>query len=60
MSSGPDGSISLTVDPQNLSTATGTTAAMAGQIWNFQAWHRDSVGGSPTSNFTNAVTILFE
>lgn len=60
MSSGPDGSISLTVDPQNLSTATGTTAAVAGQIWNFQAWHRDSVGGSPTSNFTNAVTILFE
>jgi len=31
----------------------------AGEIWQFQAWHRDSSGGVPTSNFTNGVTMLF-
>jgi len=31
----------------------------AGQTWYFQAWFRDSVGGSATSNFTDAVAIQF-
>jgi hypothetical protein len=35
------------------------TAASAGQTWYFQAWFRDSIGGSATSNFTDAVAILF-
>ena len=36
------------------------TAVSAGQTWYFQAWFRDSVGGSATSNFTDAVAILFK
>ncbi len=31
----------------------------AGQTWNFQAWFRDSSGGQPTTNFTDALAITF-
>ena len=34
---------------------------MSGEAWNFQAWHRDIVGGSSSaSNFTNAVIVVFQ
>lgn len=61
LSSGAAGSFSLTIDPTNLPQPTGFVAAAAGQIWQFQAWHRDvgTGGGGPTSNFTNGVTTLF-
>jgi len=29
------------------------------QTWNFQAWYRDSFGGAATSNFTDAVSVVF-
>lgn len=38
---------------------TGSVPALAGETWNFQAWHRDFVGGSVTSNFTEALSITF-
>jgi hypothetical protein len=37
--------------------AGGPVAGMPGETWNFQAWHRDSVGGVATSNLTNASQI---
>ncbi|MEM6570289.1 MAG: VCBS repeat-containing protein [Planctomycetota bacterium] len=40
-------------------TATGFVAIQAGETWNFQCWHRDSAGGAPTSNFTDAVSVTF-
>ncbi|MEM6570145.1 MAG: hypothetical protein AAF957_17170 [Planctomycetota bacterium] len=55
--SGPDGVISLTIDPAAIQTPLGPVAAVAGDTWYFQAWHRDSVGGTSTSNFTNAVQM---
>ena len=58
-SSGANGSFSLDIDPTNLPQPTGSLAVTAGEIWQFQAWHRDSSGGVPTSNFTNGVTMLF-
>ncbi|MFT5288258.1 MAG: hypothetical protein ACI8QC_004229 [Planctomycetota bacterium] len=33
---------------------------LAGETWNFQCWHRDIVNGSSTSNFTSAVSVLFQ
>ena len=34
---------------------------MAGDTWNFQLWHRDTVPGvGPTSNFTGGLEVLFE
>lgn len=40
-------------------TPTGLVSVLAGQTWNFTAWHRDSSSGGATSNFTNAASVLF-
>jgi hypothetical protein len=47
--------IDLNVHP----TPTGLIQVQAGQTWNFQCWHRDSVGGAAVSNFSDAVSIAF-
>ena len=31
-----------------------------GSTWNFQFWFRDNVGGMPTSNTTNGLSVVFE
>lgn len=56
----PGGGILRVLDPAHLITSTGTQAAMSGERWNFQFWHRDVAGGTATSNFTNAVALTFE
>jgi hypothetical protein len=34
---------------------------LAGQTWNFQAWHRDAAAGPDgNNNFTDAVQVTFE
>ena len=38
---------------------TGSVPALAGETWHFQCWHRDSVGGAATSNFTDGVSLTF-
>ncbi|MFT7075363.1 MAG: hypothetical protein ACJA0P_001366 [Planctomycetota bacterium] len=38
----------------------GTISAQASEVWRFQAWHRDSVIGIPTSNVTNALAIQLQ
>jgi hypothetical protein len=48
--------LDLAVTPQ----PTGAVGIAAGETWNFQAWHRDAVGGVSTSNFSNAVTVTFQ
>lgn len=57
--SGPMGTFSRNLDPTAILTNSGPEAAVAGQSWYFQAWHRDTVGGVNTSNFTNGVIIRF-
>ncbi|MEM8713473.1 MAG: hypothetical protein AAGG01_21215, partial [Planctomycetota bacterium] len=54
---GADGSFSLPIDLSRLPSPSGHVGALAGESWTFQAWHRDSLGGQPTSNFTTAVTV---
>ncbi|MFT5199965.1 MAG: hypothetical protein ACI87O_002639 [Planctomycetota bacterium] len=54
---GTQGSGYLTIDPQALRAPNGNVAAQPGETWNFQAWYRENGGDS---NFTNAVTVLFE
>ena len=34
-----------------------SSSILAGNTWNFQAWHRDALAGS--SNFSDAVSVLF-
>ncbi|MEM8711641.1 MAG: hypothetical protein AAGG01_11865, partial [Planctomycetota bacterium] len=57
--SGSGGRGVFNLNPQAIAQPNGTVSALAGQAWNFQTWHRDAVGGSATSNFTNAVMIPF-
>jgi hypothetical protein len=40
--------------------AFGSVPVNAGETWHFQAWHRDSVGGLATSNFTGGLSIAFQ
>ncbi len=59
-STGPSGTLRLSLDPTALETSQGQVPAVAGSRWGFQAWHRDVDGqGIPTSNFTGAVVISF-
>jgi hypothetical protein len=53
------GAASLTIDLTSLPQPGGSVVVMPGQTWNFQAWHRDAVGGVPTSNFTQGLSVMF-
>ncbi|MFT7671135.1 MAG: hypothetical protein ACI8X5_003851 [Planctomycetota bacterium] len=35
-------------------------SVMAGDTWNFQFWHRDVIGGTSTSNYSNALEVQFQ
>ena len=35
-------------------------AVSAGETWSFQAWYRDAVAGTATSNFTDGYEIMFQ
>jgi len=54
------GTFQLTIDLQNLPTSLGLVAGSVGETWRFQAWYRDQVSGVPTSNFTNAASMVLE
>jgi hypothetical protein len=57
--SGMTGSFDLLLDLTQTPTPTGFVSVAAGETWNFQAWHRDSVGGAAVSNFTDALEVDF-
>jgi len=57
--SGAAGELVIDVDLTALPRPGGTHSVVAGETWNFQCWFRDNVGG-PTSNFTDAVSVLFQ
>ena len=58
--SGSNGEFSLALDLTALPSPTGFVAAMPGETWNFQAWHRDSVGGNAVSNFTDGLSTTLQ
>jgi Tol biopolymer transport system component len=58
--SGANGEIILAIDLNAMPQPNGFEAAVAGDTWNFQAWHRDSVAGTVTSNFTGGLEIVFQ
>ncbi|MEM6671788.1 MAG: hypothetical protein AAF726_03030 [Planctomycetota bacterium] len=59
-SSGTSGAIDLAIDLTQIPRPTGPVVGSAGQTWNFQAWYRDAVGGSATSNFTDGLSIMLQ
>jgi len=58
--SGAGGSFELVLDLNQTPAGPVFAAIAAGETWNFQAWYRDSTGGLPSSNFSDAVSITFE
>jgi hypothetical protein len=59
MNTGGTGAFSLLLNLTQTPTPTGPVSVMPGQTRYFQSWHRDAVGGSATSNFTNGLQVLF-
>jgi len=57
LNSGPSGTISTPALLSALPTPTGAVSALPGDTWNFQAWFRDNLNGTTTSNFTDAVQV---
>lgn len=57
---GLDGTLGITVDPLGLPQGGGFLPAVAGEIWGFQLWYRDSSGTGPTSNFSQTRAIRFQ
>ncbi len=57
---GAAGAFSLLLSLTQTPTPTGFVAVAAGETWNFQAWHRDAVGGVAVSNFTDGLTVTFQ
>jgi len=59
LNSGPTGTNSLILNLNQIPTPTGFVSAVVGTR-NFQCWHRDSVAGVATSNFTDATAVMFQ
>jgi hypothetical protein len=57
--SGATGSFSLQLNLTAMPQPGGAVGAAPGDTWNFQAWYRDAVGGLPTSNFTEGLSVTF-
>ncbi|MEZ6018180.1 MAG: hypothetical protein R3F49_23955 [Planctomycetota bacterium] len=57
LDSGADGAVGLIANFGQLPQPTMTTSAISGEWWHFQYWTRDSAGGVPTSNFSNAARV---
>jgi len=60
LNTGTAGSFSLTLDLGAIPQPTGAVAAVAGESWSFQAWHRDTAIFFATSNFTDGVRLTFQ
>ena len=56
---GTTGMIAIAMDNTQVPQPTGFVTVGSGDSWNFQAWYRDAVGGSATSNFTDGIEITF-
>jgi len=57
--SGPAGEIALSVDLTSIPLASASVAALPGETWYFQCWHRD-VSVVQTSNFTRGYQVTFQ
>ena len=53
------GRASASIDVSGIAQPQGLVPILPGATWNFQAWHRDVVGGAAVSNFTDAVRVTF-
>jgi hypothetical protein len=56
---GTSGAFQIPIDNTALPQPNGAVAAVAGETWSFQAWHRDSQAGQAVANFTNGLAVTF-
>jgi hypothetical protein len=56
---GAHGTVSLDVDLGEIPQPLAPRNVIAGQTWRFQAWYRDSVNGTATSNFSGSLAVKF-
>jgi hypothetical protein len=57
----PSGNASTYVDLTRMPTPILVSVPVQpGDTYHFQAWYRDNVGGSPVSNFTDAISVQFQ
>ena len=54
------GGATFSLDLTQLPGPNGALVVQPGETWGFQAWFRDAVGGSATSNLTGAVAVSFQ
>ena len=59
LNSGSAGEVSLSIDLTNVPLGASFLAVQPGDTWNFTLWYRDN-NPSPTSNFTDALEIVFQ
>jgi hypothetical protein len=59
LNTGGSGSVLEAVNLNSIPQPTGAVSVQAGDSWHFQFWHRDSLLGLSTSNFTNGVRVVF-
>ncbi|MFT5153326.1 MAG: hypothetical protein ACI841_003326 [Planctomycetota bacterium] len=57
LNAGTSGSISYALDNTSPPSASGQISA--GQVWNFQCWYRDPVGGGSSFNLSDGHSIIF-
>ena len=58
--SGAQGRIELQINLNAHPTPSGLIQVVAGEVWNFTAWYRDSVSGVATSNFADGLQVFFQ
>ncbi len=52
------GSVSLPIHLWGIPSPWGLQTGEPGDLYHFQAWHRDAIGGVATSNFTDGVSVM--
>ncbi len=57
MNSGPAGALTFELDLSALSLPNGPVMGIPGETWSFQAWHRDTLAGTATSQLTTGVAL---
>jgi hypothetical protein len=59
LDTGGGGSLLESVSLDSIAQPLGSVSVQSGDQWYFQFWHRDTVLGFATSNFTNGVRVVF-
>ena len=57
---GATGSFTVQIDLNAIPQGAGLVSVLPGETWNFQVWHRDTVNGLSSSNFTQGLNVTFQ